>query len=143
MKSLVVWTIAIGSTMYLLAGCIGCQNSAPGPTDSAPVSRTEVGDSADREGHADHDHEGHAHGDAEGMAELAPDDRQLAEAQGFCVVSDEPLGSMGAPIKLMVDGQPVFVCCKGCEKKALADPAKTLAKIEELKARVTAEQAQK
>lgn len=141
MKSSAIWTFAVGP-LYLLAASVGCQKPAPTPMDSAPVSTTEVGGSADGEGHADHDQEGHAHGDAEGMAELAPEDRQLAEAQGFCVVSDEPLGSMGAPIKLMVDGQPAFVCCKGCEKKALADPAKTLAKIEELKARVTAEQAQ-
>ena len=32
----------------------------------------------------------------------------------------------------------VFVCCKGCQKKALADPDKTLAKVEELKAKVAA-----
>lgn len=142
MKSWAIWTCAVGS-LYLFVSSVGCNKPAPTPMNSAPVSTTEVGDSADQEGHADHDHADHAHGDAEGMAELAPEDRQLAEAQGFCVVSDEPLGSMGAPIKLMVDGQPAFVCCKGCEKKALADPAKTLAKVEDLKARVTAEQAQK
>ena len=36
-------------------------------------------------------------------------------------------------IKLIVDGQPVFVCCEGCTKRALAAPAKTLAKVRELK----------
>jgi hypothetical protein len=30
----------------------------------------------------------------------------------------------------------VFLCCKGCEKKALADPDRTLAKVKELKAEV-------
>jgi len=40
---------------------------------------------------------------------------------------------MGAPIKLMVKDQPVFICCKGCKDEALAHPDKTLAKVETLK----------
>jgi hypothetical protein len=68
------------------------------------------------------------------LAQLALEDRQLAEAQKFCVVeSENRLGSMGTPVKVMVEGQPVFVCCKSCQKKALADPQKTLAKVKELK----------
>ena len=35
--------------------------------------------------------------------------------------------------KLMIDGQPVFLCCSGCKEKALAEPAETLAKVEKLK----------
>lgn len=31
--------------------------------------------------------------------------------------------------------QPVFLCCKSCQRKALAHPEKTLAKVDELKAR--------
>ena len=49
--------------------------------------------------------------------------------------TDERLGSMGPPLKLDIDGQPVFVCCAGCKKKALADPKATLAKVAELKAK--------
>jgi hypothetical protein len=45
---------------------------------------------------------------------------------------------MGPPVKLVIKGQPVFLCCGGCEKKALANPDKTLAKVEELKAQVKA-----
>lgn len=77
--------------------------------------------------------------DAE-RAKLSPDDRALVEAQEWCVVSsDERLGSMGPPLKLDIKGQPVFVCCKGCKKKAEADPDKTLAKVEELKAKAKTE----
>jgi len=75
--------------------------------------------------------------DAEVKANLAKlssaDDRAIAEAQTTCPVSREPLGSMGVPVKVMIEGQPVFLCCKSCEKRAKADPAKTLARVKELK----------
>lgn len=70
------------------------------------------------------------------LAKLSPEDRQLAEKQGFCVVmNDSRLGSMGTPIKITVKDRQVFVCCKGCVKKALKNPDQTLAKAEELKAK--------
>ncbi len=68
-------------------------------------------------------------------AKLSPEDRDLVNAQDLCVMTEEPLGSMGAPIKLSIKGQPVFVCCGSCKRKAEADPDKTLAKLEELKAK--------
>ena len=40
---------------------------------------------------------------------------------------------VGTPVKVMVKDQPVFLCCKSCRKKALADPDKTLAKVKQLK----------
>ena len=68
------------------------------------------------------------------LAKLESADRKLAEAQVFCAVDDENrLGSMGVPFKVMVKDQPVFLCCKGCQKSALANPDKTLAKVEELR----------
>ena len=71
---------------------------------------------------------------------LDPADRALVEAQQWCVISsDEHLGSMGPPLKLDIKGQPVFVCCKGCQRKAESDPDKTLAKVAELKAKAKAE----
>ena len=70
---------------------------------------------------------------------LSPEDRDLADAQEWCAVStDERLGSMGPPLKLDVKGQPVFVCCKGCKRKAEADPDKTLAAVAALKAKKAA-----
>jgi hypothetical protein len=75
------------------------------------------------------------------LAKLPEKDRKLAEEQKFCPITEERLGDpeMGAPIKIMVKDQPVFLCCKGCEKKALKDPDKTLAKVKELKDKVKAE----
>jgi len=70
------------------------------------------------------------------LATLAAEDRKLAEEQIFCAVEDEDrLGSMGVPAKVMVNDQPVFLCCTSCRKKALADPDTTLAKLKELKAK--------
>ena len=67
---------------------------------------------------------------AAALAQLAPDDRKLVEAQKTCPVLDgSRLGAMGVPVKLVLDGKPVFVCCKTCVKKAQADPAGTLKKL--------------
>ena len=67
------------------------------------------------------------------LAKMSPEDRALAEKQRFCVIEDDSrLGSMGLPIKLDVKGRTVFVCCKGCQRPALADPDKTLAQLDKL-----------
>jgi hypothetical protein len=69
------------------------------------------------------------------LNKLSAADRAVAVAQKFCVVLGENrLGSMGSPIKLMIGGKPVFLCCAGCKKKALADPKATLDKAAKLKA---------
>ncbi len=68
------------------------------------------------------------------LDKLSPEDREAATAQKYCVIeTDNRLGAMGVPRKIMIKGQPVFLCCKGCEKEAKADPDKTLAKVKELK----------
>lgn len=73
------------------------------------------------------------------LTKLPPEDRRLVAEQGCCpVLTDNKLGSMGVPLKVMVAGQPVFVCCGGCRKEALDHPQKTLAKVAELKRRQTA-----
>ena len=67
---------------------------------------------------------------ADNLSKLAPEDRKLAEAQKRCPIqTDNPLGSMGVPVKLTLKGQTVFVCCKECADKAKADPDKTLATV--------------
>jgi hypothetical protein len=67
------------------------------------------------------------------LAKLPMEERMAAEAQKYCaVVNSSFLGSMGAPLKLEIDGKPVYLCCGGCTKKAQADPAGTLAKAQEL-----------
>lgn len=56
--------------------------------------------------------------------------------QKSCPISGKALGSMGAPVRIMMEGQPLFLCCKGCVDEAREDPKKTLKRVEELKARV-------
>jgi len=63
------------------------------------------------------------------MAELSVEDRKLAVKQKVCPVSGEALGKMGAPLKMEVKGQTVFLCCAGCKDKLLASPDEYLAKI--------------
>ena len=72
---------------------------------------------------------------AEALAELNSGDRRLADAQKFCaVLTDSPLGSMGTPVKVDVNGEPVFLCCDGCKAKALRNADETLANLGKLKA---------
>jgi hypothetical protein len=49
-----------------------------------------------------------------------------------CPVTGEPLGSMGPPVKVIVQGQPVFLCCAGCEMEAQEHAEETLKKLEKL-----------
>jgi multidrug efflux pump subunit AcrA (membrane-fusion protein) len=68
------------------------------------------------------------------LAKLSPEDRSLAEAQKFCpILSDNRLGAMGVPVKVVLEGKTVFLCCKGCEKQARANPEQTLEKASNLK----------
>lgn len=46
-----------------------------------------------------------------------------------CIVSGEKLGSMGAPIVLVHQGQEVKFCCKNCKPDFEKEPAKFLAKL--------------
>jgi hypothetical protein len=66
---------------------------------------------------------------AKALMKLAPADRALAAHQKTCPVTSEPLGSMGTPIRIMVGGKVVFLCCKGCERELKQDPGKYLAKL--------------
>ncbi len=69
------------------------------------------------------------------LAKLSDADRKIAVAQKFCVVLEQNrLGSMGPPVKLLIDGQPIFLCCPACKKKALIDPKATVAKAANFKA---------
>jgi uncharacterized protein (TIGR03000 family) len=67
------------------------------------------------------------------LAELSPQDRILAERQRVCPIMPEtPLGAMGPPTKLIIKGQPVFLCCPDCVQKARKEPDKTLAEVNAL-----------
>jgi hypothetical protein len=70
------------------------------------------------------------------LAKLSAEDRRLAEEQKYCPVqTDNLLGVMGPPVILDIQGQKVFLCCKGCTDEALENPEQTLAKVGELKAK--------
>jgi hypothetical protein len=76
----------------------------------------------------------------ENLAKLSPEDRALAEKQKYCAIQTKSrLGSMDVPVKIMVKGEPVFICCEGCEKAALKDPDKTLQTVKELKEKAAKE----
>jgi uncharacterized protein (TIGR03000 family) len=65
---------------------------------------------------------------AENLAKLSPIDRALAQKQQFCAVQQGiRLGAMGTPVKIMVKGQPLFLCCESCIARAQSDPERTLA----------------
>lgn len=60
---------------------------------------------------------------------LSSEEQRLVTRQKICPVTDEPLGSMGAPVRVVVDGRVVFVCCEGCTPALKKDSAKYLAKL--------------
>jgi hypothetical protein len=71
---------------------------------------------------------------AENLAKLKSEDRKLAEEQKTCpILAGSKLGSMGVPVKLVLNGQAVFLCCKGCIGEAQKDPAATLKKVADVK----------
>jgi hypothetical protein len=67
------------------------------------------------------------------LVRLSTPDRQLAEAQKYCPIQKSKLGSMGPLVKVMLKGQPVFLCCKACEQEAKDNPEKTLETVEKFK----------
>ncbi len=118
----------------------GCGSNSTEPTGSSTPAAD--GNHADHEhGEADHDHSEHAqdddsHGSTDmdkmnaELAKLSPEDAASAGKQHICPVSGEMLGTMGAPKKVDMNGQQVWVCCDGCKDKLLASPDQYLAKLQ-------------
>jgi hypothetical protein len=52
---------------------------------------------------------------SEATTNTDPPDLDLAAAQGVCPVTGKRLGSMGTPVRVVVKGRVVFLCCQGCE----------------------------
>jgi hypothetical protein len=94
----------------------------------APTAPSSSGQAAHEHTHADQD-PGPSGEVAEQLAKLTPADRVAAEKQKNCPVTDEPLGSMGIPPKISVNGREVFICCKGCEDELLQNADTYLAKL--------------
>lgn len=59
----------------------------------------------------------------------SPGDQQLIAKQKVCPVSGEPLGSMGTPFRVVLEGKPVFLCCQGCESELRGNPKQYLSKL--------------
>ncbi len=112
------FAMMVCGSFVALVGCEGASSPAPKPAPAKEVASKEKDEVAEE------------------RAKLSEEDRKLVDAQEWCVISkDERLGSMGAPIKLDVNGQAVFVCCKSCEKRALANAETTLKTLEAHKAK--------
>ena len=56
-----------------------------------------------------------------------------------CVVSGEKLGGHGEPYVMQHEGREVRLCCKGCRKDFLRDPAKYLMLLDEAAAKNASE----
>ena len=127
MKTRSILALLVTPLLLVVAGCYeGSSNKPASRAPQQPVVAPVT--SADEEAEI-----------KEELAKLNPEDRKLAEAQGYCAIeSDNRLGVMGVPYKIMIKDQPVFLCCKGCAKDAQKDPDKTLAKVKELKEKVAA-----
>lgn len=119
MKQLLFSTISLAVAAIMIAGCSGTSTTPTQSGNSSALSDI-------------HDH-GTAGSDMEKMkaelAKMSPEDAASAEKQHFCPVSGEMLGSMGAPIKVDVIGESVWICCDGCKQKILDNPDEYLAKI--------------
>ena len=97
----------------LLIGCSG--NNAVQPTSGGPASDIwQAGLDEDA---------------VTALSQLSNKERTAALTQKVCPVTDEPLGSMGKPPKVTVEGREVFLCCDGCKEELRKDPAKYLAKL--------------
>ena len=54
------------------------------------------------------------------LAKLSDADRALADRpEVLRRAGRQPLGSMGPPVKIMIDGQPVFLCCDGLQEEGI------------------------
>ena len=107
----------------LVFGAVGCDS------ETTPSSPQTTGTTSSQAGH-DHDKMAEDQKQiAAGLAKLSPADRALAEKQKVCPVTGEPLGSMGRPEKITVQGKDLFICCKGCRDEVMNHSEKYLTKL--------------
>ncbi len=97
------------------------------PSSGAPPSSTRsTSEEAPRGPMADAD--GQSDEERQNIAKLPAADRKIADIQRVCPITDMPLGSMGVPYKMIVEGKPLFLCCEGCKGKVAEDPQAALEK---------------
>lgn len=56
-------------------------------------------------------------------------DKTRAAKQDVCPVTGKPLGSMGPPVSVTVNGRTVQLCCEGCEGRLRKSPDKYLSRL--------------
>ncbi|TWU22397.1 hypothetical protein Pla52o_34530 [Novipirellula galeiformis] len=124
----------------LVFGIYGCNTPSADSVTPPATETSEMGDD-----HVGHEHEDHDHAADDptidtnspmakmmpGLNELSAEDYKSAMAQHICPVTGKMLGTMGAPEKVDVNGNSVWICCDGCKDKLLADPEKYLAKLKQ------------
>ena len=126
MNHTIAYRAAVAVSLCLVAlGIPGCG------TRSETEFLTQPGPPAAADGHADDGGGGLSEMEQmkTALAKLSPEDAASAEKQQMCLVSGEMLGTMGAPIKVEVKGQQVWICCEGCRKPLLENPDEFLAKL--------------
>ncbi len=88
--------------------------------------------------HAGHDHEGEDQSlddvtlsdeHREKLKGLSDADRELALRQKACPVTGMPLGSMGQPVAVEVDGRRALLCCEACRQRILDSPDRFLSRL--------------
>src|SRR5438105_11566738 len=98
------WLVVPATALLFLAGCSGGTD----PAENGPRTENRAADQPK----ASPDEEAKI---ATALGRLTPEDRALAEEQQYCAVEPENrLGLMGTPVKVLVNDQPVFLCCKSC-----------------------------
>ncbi len=129
--------LLLGLSLSLLGfGPVGCgrQDSPPPRASDEPVeAREEVAEAA--EGPAEAGDEPVEAGDEAdrrdaALAKLSSEDLELAERQGICPVTEKPLGWMGTPVKITVEGRDVLLCCAGCEDAVREAPEEHFEKLD-------------
>jgi membrane fusion protein, copper/silver efflux system len=81
--------------------------------------------------------------DLKNLDKLSTADRAAALAQQNCPITENALGSMGVPVKVVLaPGKSAFLCCPGCRDEATKAPQKAMDKLIEI-ARAVKEQSQK
>lgn len=122
----------------VLIGVSGCNTPAgsESATPDVPAANAQ-GEVAGEVADQDHSDNAEEHGtvmtDMEMMeaalANLSPEDATSARQQHVCPVSGDMLGVMGAPIKVDMNGQQVWICCENCREPLLQNPDEYLAKL--------------
>jgi hypothetical protein len=63
-----------------------------------------------------------------GKPEIGSQPASAGEIGELCPVTKKPLGSMGPPVTIVIDGRTVMLCCESCEAAVRKNPAKYLGK---------------